>query len=512
MQATRSTVKNFLLPIMVCVIAIGQVACTYNGALRQDFHQQSGDFGGKLPLKVAVVADPTIKTYEFRASGHGFSQNIAVYPALVNAAAAELTGVFEQVRVVDLPEQATEQELLAFVRLAIRTIQSASFGIHDVYGYRFGLSIRDHGRNPVALHEYAGEIRPSTPGAASAASFLTGFTLGALSPITIPFMNYSIGEQKKELLENSLHEALQAISYEMRNDPRLLAYGRASNEGAQQATAKVSKPLAMQSDVDRVTITKPSRKKNAYAIVVGIENYRDNLPKADFAANDAKLMGEYLTKVLGYPEENVVVRLNEKTTRNDLEKYVESWLPNHVEKDGSVFIYYSGHGAPNPKTGESYLVPNDGDPTFIDKTGYPVSSLYQQLAKLPAKEVVVVLDSCFSGAGGRSVIAQGMRPLVTELKSPLLTKGQTIVLSASTGQQVSSTYGAKSHGLLTYFFLKGLQGEGDTNKDGFIELKELFDYLSPQVERVARREFTNEQTPQLLGSPELLTRGVRLVE
>lgn len=105
-----------------------------------------------------------------------------------------------------------------------------------------------------------------------------------------------------------------------------------------------------------------------------------------------------------------------------------------------------------------------------------------------------------------------MRPLVTELKSPLLTKGQTIVLSASTGQQVSSTYGAKSHGLLTYFFLKGLQGEGDTNKDGFIELKELFDYLSPQVERVARREFTNEQTPQLLGSPELLTRGVRLVE
>jgi len=300
---------------------------------------------------------------------------------------------------------------------------------------------------------------------------------------------------------------------------------RDEKKNAKQLLAKLGSPpsrqpldraplsvSALQSDVDRVTITRPAEKKNAYAVVVGIENYRDNLPKADFAANDATLMGEYLTKVLGYPEENVVVRLNANATRNDVEKYVESWLPNHVEKDGSVFIYFSGHGAPNPKTGESYLVPYDGDPTFIDKTGYSLSRLYQHLADLPAKEVVVVLDSCFSGAGGRSVIAQGMRPIVTELRSPLLAKGKTIVLAASTGQQVSSTYGAKFHGLLTYFFLKGLQGEGDTNKDGSIELKELFDYLSPQVARVARREFNNEQTPQLLGSSELLTSGIRLVE
>src|SRR5262245_46967320 len=156
---------------------------------------------------------------------------------------------------------------------------------------------------------------------------------------------------------------------------------RDEKKNARQLLAKLDSPLsrqpsvgapmnvlALQSDVDRVTITRPSAKKNAYAIVVGIENYRDNLPKADFAASDAKLMGEYLIKVLGYPEENVVVRLNANATRNDLEKYVELWLPNHVEKDGSVFIYFSGHGAPNLKTGEGYIVPYDGDPTFIDKT------------------------------------------------------------------------------------------------------------------------------------------------
>jgi len=84
-------------------------------------------------------------------------------------------------------------------------------------------------------------------------------------------------------------------------------------------------------------------------------------------------------------------------------------------------------------------------------------------------------------------------------------------LQASAGDQISSTYMQKGHGLLTYFFLKGLQGEGDQNKDGSIELTELFDYLKPQVERTARREFNNKQTPQLLGNSQVLNRGVTLV-
>ena len=281
--------------------------------------------------------------------------------------------------------------------------------------------------------------------------------------------------------------------------------------GAGFPPLNVSPPLLV-SDVDEPRRIHEGRKKSAYAIVVGLDIYRGNLPKADYAARDARVVADYLVKTMGYEEGNVALLLNELGTKGDLEKHIESWLPNRVESGDSVFIYYSGHGAPNPKTGDAYLVPYDGDPIFIEKTGYPLNRLYEHLAALPAKEVVVVLDSCFSGAGGRSVIAQGMRPIVTELKNPIMAKGSTVVLSAGTGQQVSSTYSQKGHGLLTYFFLKGLQGDGDTNKDGSIELLELFEYLRPQVERVARREFNNEQTPQLLGNPELLARGVRLVD
>ena len=265
------------------------------------------------------------------------------------------------------------------------------------------------------------------------------------------------------------------------------------------------------SDVDRLPSLRAVPKTNAYAVVIGIENYQQKLPKADFAAHDAEIMEQYLTKALGYQEQNLVVLLNERATKTSIEKYVEGWLVDRVEKGDSVFIYFSGHGAPNPKTGKAYLVPYDGDPTFVEQTGYQLDRLYERLATLPAKEVVVMLDSCFSGAGGRSVIAKGMRPMVLSVENPLLAKGRTMVLTASAGDQVSSTYDQKSHGLLTYFFLKGLQGDADQNNDKRIELRELFEYLKPQVERTARREFHNEQTPQLIGSPDTMNKGVVLI-
>lgn len=296
------------------------------------------------------------------------------------------------------------------------------------------------------------------------------------------------------------------------DDPQMLVALKGPAPEVKVAQAPQPPPSGTRrADVDELPVTVAKRRANAHAIVIGIEQYRQKLPPAEYAVHDAEVIAEYVTKTLGYSEENVAVLLNDRAAKSDLEKYVETWLPNRVEQNDTVFVYFSGHGAPNAKTGKAYLVPYDGDPAFVEKTGYPLDRLYDVLASLPAKEVVVMLDSCFSGAGGRSVIAKGMRPMVLSVENPVLAKGRVMVLAASGGSQVSSTYDQKGHGLLTYFFLKGLKGEADQNRDSRIELRELYEYLRPQVERTARREFNNEQTPQLLGSPEMLTRGVVLI-
>jgi uncharacterized caspase-like protein len=254
----------------------------------------------------------------------------------------------------------------------------------------------------------------------------------------------------------------------------------------------------VKSDVDELPTIKIKQNKNAYAIVIGIEQYRQQLPKADFSVQDARTIAEYLTKAMGYPEGNVVMLLNDRATKSDLEKYFGKWLPNNVEPGSSVFVYYSGHGAPNTKTGDAYLVPYDGDPSFIDETGYSLKRMYAALGKLPAKEIIVALDSCFSGAGGRSVIAKGSRPLVMNLQANIAIPKNMTILSASSGDQTSSTYDEKGHGLFTYFLLKGIKNEDVTRPDGSIKLADLFSYVKPQVERIARKQYNNEQTPQLI--------------
>ncbi len=327
-----------------------------------------------------------------------------------------------------------------------------------------------------------------------------------------PFVRNSYRKSPLDKAKEGGHKAVIALLQQAESAKMGLTSDQPTgrDSGASSQTVSLAAPI---SDVDILPSRAAGRRQHAYAVVIGIEQYRENLPRADFADRDASLVSEYLTKVLGFPEENVVVRVNDRAAKADLEKYFEAWLPNNVEKDSSIFIYYSGHGAPNIKTGDAYLVPYDGDPTFVEKTGYSLKRLYAQLEKLPAQDIIVVMDSCFSGAGGRSVLAKGAKPMGLSVEQSLAAGGKTVVLSASAGDQISSAYLEKGHGLLTYFFLRGLQGDGDLNKDGVTEMTELYEYVKPNVQTVARKHYNNEQTPQLLAGSEAFRKGgLRLID
>ena len=99
---------------------------------------------------------------------------------------------------------------------------------------------------------------------------------------------------------------------------------------------------------------------------------------------------------------------------------------------------------------------------------------------------------------GRSVIAKGSRPLVMNLQNNVVLSKNITVLSASSGDQTSSTYDEKGHGLFTYFMLKGIKNEAVTRPDGSLKIDDLYSYIKPQVERIARKQYNNEQTPQLI--------------
>jgi hypothetical protein len=251
------------------------------------------------------------------------------------------------------------------------------------------------------------------------------------------------------------------------------------------------------SDVD-IPNYKVKENTNSFAVVVGIENY-SALPKADFAARDAQTMRDHLNS-LGYPVRNTMFLAEDKAVRSGLEKYVETWLPQKVDKDSRVFFYFPGHGAPDPKSGQTYLMPWDADPKYLDNTGYPMKKLLAKLDALPAQQVMVVLDSCFSGAGGRSVMAEGLRPLVTKVDLGRSSGKHLVIFTASGPDEVTGTTKEQGHGLFTYYFLKGLNGAARASDEG-VTVQDLYDYLRPEVEDAARRD-NRDQSPQLFVPPE----------
>ena len=100
------------------------------------------------------------------------------------------------------------------------------------------------------------------------------------------------------------------------------------------------------------------KEKEAFALVIGISKYRDEIiPAVKYASRDAEVIAKYLENVGGIPRSNIKLLTDTSVTKSDLEAYIEDWLARRVSKDSTVFVYYAGHGAPDPESKEAYIVP-----------------------------------------------------------------------------------------------------------------------------------------------------------
>jgi hypothetical protein len=234
--------------------------------------------------------------------------------------------------------------------------------------------------------------------------------------------------------------------------------------------------------------------RNAYALIIGVEKYRDVKTPATGATNDAKSFAELAKSTMGLPAKNIRLAVGDRATKGDIEKHVD-WLVANVPKGGRIYLFFSGHGAPDGAEGTPYLLPYDGDPAALDRTALPLQKILDRLQNSPAEDAVAFVDTCFSGAGGRSVLPEGARPLV-RVKKPAA-KAKVALLSASSGEQISGPSGDKKNGAFTRFVTVGIgRGEADADGDGQITVKELAAWVKPRVEREARKQ-GREQSPEL---------------
>ena len=240
--------------------------------------------------------------------------------------------------------------------------------------------------------------------------------------------------------------------------------------------------------------------QDAFAVIIGNRDYSGDIPNVDFAVRDAQFVKEYLIKTMGYREGNIFSYNN--ATRAQIGVAFKK-LKNAVKpKKSDVFVYYSGHGAPDPDSNQGYFVPVDADPNYIMESGYPVNDLYKLLKQTNARNTMVVIDACFSGSSDQGMILKDISPVFIEVDDSFLDSKNSAVFTSATGEQVSSWYRDKSHSLFTYYFLKGLQGEADLNRDGNLVLSEMKKYIDDNVPYMARKINNREQKPQLMTDDE----------
>jgi len=255
-------------------------------------------------------------------------------------------------------------------------------------------------------------------------------------------------------------------------------------------------------DVDQNIPEGKTAGKDDIAVVIGNKNYAaSGAPDVDFAVRDAAVMKEYLVRTMGFDPGNIIYAEDATLSKffgifgseGNHKGQLYKWMKPGISK---VFVYYAGHGAPDLENGEAYFVPVDAHPQLLKVQGYRLQTFYDNLSKLNAKSLTVVLDACFSGATPKGNLFKGTSALVRSEK--IAAKPANIMLIASSsGDQVSSWYAEKRHGLFTYFFLKGLQGEADRDRNGTITAAEMRGYLNEHVPYMARRLTGNEQTPQV---------------
>jgi hypothetical protein len=318
-------------------------------------------------------------------------------------------------------------------------------------------------------------------------------------------LHYTLVTAKTATNLNLTLDILEAhTQFNKLNQPLNLAFNRQERTAesiiisGKERKINIENAPALSIDVEQniPVLSKADNKK--WGVIFGIENYR-NVSSVPFARRDAEFMKEYFNKVLGIPTENIYFQTDESATLSEFKTVFDpgGWLAKNAGKPGNeIYIYYSGHGAPDPAGNKAYLLPADGNPNYAAISGYGLDQLYANLAQLKVKQITLFLDSCFSGANrDNETILASARPVFITTTIPSVASN-IAVFSAATGNQISSGYSDKQHGLFSYYLMKGLRGEADSNKDNKLTQKELNDYLSEQVNTQARR-MGREQEPQL---------------
>jgi WD40 repeat protein len=249
------------------------------------------------------------------------------------------------------------------------------------------------------------------------------------------------------------------------------------------------------------------QKPNLYALVIGINTYRNKSISLTYAVPDAIAFAGTLQKIASPLFEKADIRTlstPEATTKEAITKAFEE--VRQMVKPNDLFIFYNAsHGMVDVVNGEEqyFLLTSNVrllSSRHISEDALSHKDLVMLIGSIPSQKKLVILDTCNAGKGGKEIqiaLLQQTRGLTDATAVKLLQRAVGSSVFSASADTEQALEGYKGHGLFTYVLLEGLQGKADFKKDGFITVKGLDLYTGERVMTLSEEVFKRQQNPMI---------------
>ena len=216
-----------------------------------------------------------------------------------------------------------------------------------------------------------------------------------------------------------------------------------------------------------------------YALVIGNQNYRRIEPLATPIA-DARRAARVLERAYGFTV-TVVDDADDVAMLRALND-----LNGVLKPEDNLLIYYAGHGT-RLRTGDreaGYWLPINADPPPTDTFWVANEQVTGHLARLPARRILVVADSCYAGLLSDDpsfLMRQDVSRVSLDYVRVRLPKRARLLISSGGDQPVLDTGGA-GNSVFASAFLDALEANRDV-----LSAPALFARLQDRVRAAAAR-------------------------
>lgn len=187
-----------------------------------------------------------------------------------------------------------------------------------------------------------------------------------------------------------------------------------------------------------------------YALVIGINAY-PHWPPLKTAAGDAQALDQVLRQRYGF---RTTLLVDDRATRagilNAFGEYRRS-----LRSNDNLLIYYAGHGARDGD--KAYWLPFDSDP---DSTANWIiaDEITKGMQVIPARHILVISDSCYSGGLSRAVTANTASTDRARYLQTMIESTSRVLISSGRDEPVADN-GSNGHSVFANALLTGLRSD-----------------------------------------------------